>query len=106
MKRRQNWVVDHVAKLGVYLCEGSSHDLGAVVDGEDNVCDTGSSESSDLVLNHGLVGKLDQRFGESESERTQTGTETADKNESCMALSVCGEKHWRELDGCSPFMMD
>jgi hypothetical protein len=76
-----------------YLCEGSGHDLRAVVDGEDNVCDTGGSKSSDLVLNHGLVGKLDQRFGESEGKRAQTGTETADKNESCMPLSVYGGKH-------------
>lgn len=79
--------------LAVYLCESSSHDLRAVVDGEDNVGDTGSSKSSDLVLNHGLVGKLDQRFGESEGERTQAGTETADENESCMPLSVCCTKH-------------
>lgn len=68
--------------------ESSSHNLGTVVDGKDNVGDTSSSKSSDLVLNHGLVGKLDQRFGESKGERTQTGTETADENKSCMALSV------------------
>jgi hypothetical protein len=72
----------------VYLLESSSHNLGTVVDGEDNVGDTSSSKSSNLVLNHGLVGKLDQRFGESKGERTQTGTETADENESCMASSV------------------
>lgn len=49
-----------------YLLEGSGHDLGAVVDGKNNVGDTSSGESGDLVLNHGLVGKLDQRFGEGE----------------------------------------
>jgi hypothetical protein len=86
----------------VYLCESSSHDLGAVVDGEDNVGDTSSSKGGDLVLNHGLVAKLDQRFGESEGKRTQTGTETADENESCMALSVCGSKHWRGLAAAHP----
>jgi len=100
--------MSHFVGSAGYLCESSGHDLRAVVDGEDNVGDTGGSESSDLVLNHGLVGKLDQRFGESESERTQTGTETADENESCMPLSVCCSKHWggREAGGCSPFMMD
>ena len=85
--------MSHFVEQAAYLCEGSSHDLRAVVDGEDNVGDTGGSEGSDLVLNHGLVGKLDQRFGESEGKRTQAGTETADENESCMPLSVCRTKH-------------
>jgi hypothetical protein len=89
-------------KCATYLCKGSSHNLGAVVDGEDNVGDTSSSKGGDLVLNHGLVAKLDQRFGESEGKRTQTGTETADENESCMALSVCGSKHWRGLAAAHP----
>lgn len=85
--------MSHFVEQAAYLCEGSSHDLRAVVDGEDNVGDTGGGKSSDLVLNHGLVGKLDQRFGESEGKRTQAGTETADENESCMPLSVCRTKH-------------
>lgn len=70
----------------MYLLESSSHNLGTVVDGEDNVGDTSGSKGSNLVLNHGLVGKLDQRFGESKGKRTQTGTETADENESCMGI--------------------
>lgn len=102
----QSQVIGYVAVCAVYLCKSSSHNFGAVVDGEDNVGDTSSSKSSDLVLNHGLVAKLDQRFGESEGKRTQTGTKTADENESCMALSVCGRKHWRGAGSYSPFMMD
>ena len=43
--------------------QGLGHDLRAVVDGEDNIGDTGSSKSLDLVLDHGLVGELDKRLG-------------------------------------------
>jgi hypothetical protein len=49
-----------------YLFQSGRHNLGAVVDGEDNVGDTSSGEGGNLVLNHGLVAKLDQRFGKSE----------------------------------------
>jgi hypothetical protein len=43
--------------------QGLGHDLGTVVDGEDNIGDTSSSESLDLVLDHGLVGELNKRLG-------------------------------------------
>lgn len=46
-----------------YLGQELLHDLGAVVDGQDNVGDAGSDESLDLVDNHGLVSKLDKRLG-------------------------------------------
>jgi hypothetical protein len=39
------------------------HDLGAVVDSEDNIRDTSSSERLNLVLDHRLVRKLDKRLG-------------------------------------------
>lgn len=45
------------------------HNLGAVVDSEDNISDASSSKSLDLVLNHGLVRELDQGLGEGESLR-------------------------------------
>lgn len=48
---------------GTDLLQGLSHDLWAVVDGEDDVGDTSSSESLDLVLDHGLVGELHERLG-------------------------------------------
>lgn len=39
------------------------HDLRAVVDSEDNIGDTSSGKSLDLVLDHGLVGELNERLG-------------------------------------------
>lgn len=42
------------------------HDLGAVVDCKNDIGHTGSSESLDLVQDHGLVCELDERLRESE----------------------------------------
>jgi len=39
------------------------HDLGAVVDGQHHVGDASRRQRLDLVLDHGLVGKLDKRLG-------------------------------------------
>jgi hypothetical protein len=39
-----------------------SHDLWAVVDGEDDISDTRSGQCLDLVLNHGLVRELHERL--------------------------------------------
>lgn len=55
-----------MAANGTHLFQGSSHDLGSVVDGENNVCDTGCSEGLDLVDDHGLVSELDQRLRKGE----------------------------------------
>lgn len=68
---------------GAYCLEGSGHDLGSVVDGEDNVCDTGSCESLDLVLDHGLVAEFDERLGEGEglAHRLAAGTVCARRHE-------------------------
>ena len=49
-----------------YLLKSLSHDLWSVVDGEDNVRDTCSSQRLDLVQNHGLVAELDERLGQRE----------------------------------------
>jgi len=46
-----------------HCLERLGHDLRAVVDGEDNICDTGSGEGLDLMLDHGLVRELDERLG-------------------------------------------
>lgn len=48
-----------------YLLQVSLHDLRAVVDSQDNVSDAGLSQGLNLVLDHGLVGKLHQGLGES-----------------------------------------
>lgn len=40
------------------------HDLWAVVDGENNVCNTSIGKGGDLVLDHGLVGEFDEGLGE------------------------------------------
>jgi hypothetical protein len=45
------------------------HDLRAVVDSEDNICDTSRGQSLDLVLDHGLVRKLNERLGVREGLR-------------------------------------
>jgi hypothetical protein len=104
--------------------ERLGHDLGAVVDREDDICDTGRSESLDLVLDHGLVGELDERLGQRERlqlalversgqgasrgrrasggvagaayERAQTGSKPSDENDGwpSSALSRC-PSNWR-----------
>lgn len=39
------------------------HDLRAVVDSKNDVSDTSLSKGLDLMLDHGLVAKLDERLG-------------------------------------------
>ena len=47
-----------------YLGEVLLHNLGAVVDREDDVSDTGSSKGLDLVKDHALVSELNERLWE------------------------------------------
>lgn len=80
------------------------HNLRAVVNCQYNICDTGGSESLDLMLDHRLVGELNEGLGVGEGleqlsvllgvfterkriayERSQTGTEPSDENDCCMA---------------------
>jgi len=75
------------AVLFLVLLESFGHDLGAVVDGEDDVGHTSSSQSLDLVDNHRSVAELDKGFGEGEGERAQAGAEATDENEGCIAVS-------------------
>lgn len=42
------------------------HNLGAVVDSQHHIGDTSLGKGLNLVLDHGLVGKLDEGFGESQ----------------------------------------
>jgi hypothetical protein len=42
------------------------HHLGPVVDGQDDISDTGGGKGLDLVEDHGLVRKLDQGLGKGE----------------------------------------
>jgi hypothetical protein len=49
-----------------YCLQCLGHDLRAVVDGEDDICDTGGCKSLNLVLDHGLVRELDERLGQCE----------------------------------------
>ena len=57
--------------LGTNLGQGILHDFWAVVDGEDDIGDTGLSEGLYLVLDHGFVGKLDQGLGHCQGLATQ-----------------------------------
>lgn len=50
----------------LYLLQGRHHNIGAVVDGQDDICDTRSSQALNLVQDHGPVGEFDQRLRESQ----------------------------------------
>lgn len=49
--------------------ERLGHDLRAVVDRQDNICDASIGKGLDLVLDHGLVRELDERLGIGEGLR-------------------------------------
>lgn len=67
--------------------EGLGHDLGAVVDGEDDVSHASLGQSLDLVNDHGSVAELDKRLGEGKGERAKTGAEATDENEGYICFS-------------------
>ena len=46
-----------------YGLERLGHDLRAVVDSKDNICDASIGKGLDLMLDHGLVRELDERLG-------------------------------------------
>jgi hypothetical protein len=48
------------------FCEMLLHHFWAVIDGQDDICDSSSCQRFNLVQNHGLVSKLDQWLGQSE----------------------------------------
>lgn len=50
----------------IYLGEELLHNFRAVVDSENNVCDTRRNEGLNLVHDHGLVAKLDEGLWEGE----------------------------------------
>lgn len=59
------------AVLRLVLFELLHHGLGPVVNSQHNVLDTGGRQGGDLVLDHGLVGKRDERLGQAQRERPQ-----------------------------------
>jgi hypothetical protein len=66
-KRRVGKGEGYVEKLNLctHLLQAVLHDLGTIVDGKHNVGDANSSQSLNLVEDHGLVGELDQGLGQS-----------------------------------------
>lgn len=56
-----------ISGISTYLLKLLRHDLRAVVYCQNNVCDTSFCESSYLVFDHGLVGKLDEGFRKGQS---------------------------------------
>lgn len=50
----------------MYLLQGRSHNLWSVVDSKYNICHTSGSESLNLVQDHGLVAKFNERLWQSE----------------------------------------
>ena len=65
--------------------EGFCHDIGAIIDGENDVGDTSSRQRLDLVKDHGSVGEFDEGLRESEGQRSQAGAEAPDEDERCTA---------------------
>ncbi len=45
-----------------YAFEGLGHDLWPVIDGQHDIRNAGAGKGLNLVLNHGLVGELDERL--------------------------------------------
>jgi hypothetical protein len=102
-----------VAKSGflkhTYGLQRLSHDLRPVVDGEHDIGNAGVGQGLDLMLDHGLVRKLDERLGVSEGllllglmstrsgergvaesyQRPQAGSKPSDENNGCMSVSAC-----------------
>lgn len=87
----QGFLLDGKGDLDVVLLlillQSTSHDFRAVVDGENDICDAGSSQGLDLMLDHGSVGKLDEGLGFGEGERSKSGAEATDENEGCRWLA-------------------
>lgn len=48
----------------MYFLQGFCHNLWTVVDSQNNIRDTSSSQTLHLVQNHGLVCELDERLRE------------------------------------------
>ena len=84
------------------------HDLGSVVDGENNVGDACGGECLDLMQDHRAVSKLDQGLGEREGlEGPSVGLSIAVRLDGCTKLlvGVVGERGGRgsiqeASDGC------
>lgn len=56
-------------KLFFVLLHPSLHDLRSVVDSKHNILDTGLGEAFNLMKNHRLVGKGNERLGERQGKR-------------------------------------
>jgi hypothetical protein len=56
---------------GTNLCQMLLHHLWAVVDGENDICDTSFGQSLNLVQYHALVAEFHQRLGECEGLRAE-----------------------------------
>ena len=41
------------------LLQGGGHDLWPIVDGQNNICDTGGGQALNLVQNHWSIGEFD-----------------------------------------------
>lgn len=61
----QGWTQGSIMYLYTDLFQVSLHNLGAVVDSQHHIGDTSLGKGLNLVLDHGLVGKLDKGFGKS-----------------------------------------
>lgn len=70
--------------MEAYLCfvlfEVGHHDLGLIVDGEDDLGDAGLGEGFDLVANDWLVAEVNAGLGEGERHGPKPGAESADEN--------------------------
>jgi hypothetical protein len=94
-----------------HCLECLGHNLGAVVDSEDNICDAGRSKRLDLMLDHGLVCELDQRLRQCECLQPELvahhngehrgGVDAAVSEGQSYKRAQAGSKPSDENDGCS-----
>lgn len=81
---------DHITSVwggATHLRQTLRHNLGAVVDGENDISDSCLGQGLDLVHNHGLVAKLNEGLGRSEGlHKAQKKLDVSD----CVLGVLCG----------------
>lgn len=98
-----------VLRSGLFVCSGLpwggythclerlGHDFRAVVDSEDNICDTGSGQGLDLMLDHRLVRELDERLGVGEGLQLALAWPLLLASRGSRASAARGGRHTRGL---------
>ncbi len=61
--------------------DGGHHDIWLVIDGQDDLDDTGLGEGLNLVAQNWLVAKVDERFGDGQGHGAQSSAEATNENQ-------------------------